>query len=518
MRKGEKKAGKQKLKGRYVFCTVTVLILIIIYSIVICCIGRYYKLNIILNGTTDINTVKVECSSDSIVRVKSISEGNVTGVINTLDIELESTGFGDVDVNVIYDDIYDSDYDDNGQMKSEHIVQHKNCENSFHVTISGLIYNRSMDNYSGMWTIQLFAAVLMIILIITFSISFYEKAKNGDFTYSTVALGGMIFFMLVTIILSVNDILVSHDYNNFLGLWNILYSLSNVSLVFAFATSIPLILFCLLVSISNIILVRREGFHPLNLLGVILGLSVIGGIVALYFVTNDIYSYPEIEREIMNVVSPIISFCFCYLECLLVSTIFCGVASVRYIIKTPMDYIIILGCAIMSDGTPTPILRSRIDRAVSFEKEQYEKWDKHAKFVPSGGQGSDEVVSEAECMKRYLMDQGIPEERILKEDKSVNTYQNMAFSKKVIEADSGDLSKAQIAFSTTNYHVFRGYTLAEKLGIKVKGISAKTKLYFFPNAFLREFIGLLFEQKKRHLFFMISGVLFFTGLYYVLNY
>ena len=210
--------------------------------------------------------------------------------------------------------------------------------------------------------------------------------------------------------------------------------------------------------------------------------SVIGGIVALYFVTNDIYSYPEIEREIMNVVSPIISFCFCYLECLLVSTIFCGVAS------------------------------------VSFEKEQYEKWDKHAKFVPSGGQGSDEVVSEAECMKCYLMDQGIPEERILKEDKSVNTYQNMAFSKKVIEADSGDLSKAQIAFSTTNYHVFRGYTLAEKLGIKVKGISAKTKLYFFPNAFLREFIGLLFEQKKRHLFFMISGVLFFTGLYYVLNY
>ena len=72
-------------------------------------------------------------------------------------------------------------------------------------------------------------------------------------------------------------------------------------------------MFCLLVSISNIILVRREGFHPLNLLGVILGLSVIGGIVALYFVTNDIYSYPEIEREIMNVVSPIISFCFCYL-------------------------------------------------------------------------------------------------------------------------------------------------------------------------------------------------------------
>ena len=49
-----------------------------------------------------------------------------------------------------------------------------------------------------------------------------------------------------------------------------------------------------------------------------------------------------------------------------------------------------------------------------------------------------------------------------------------------------------------------GYILAKKIGMKVRGLSAKTKLYFFPNAFLREFIGLLWDQRKKHLIFLRS--------------
>ena len=68
--------------------------------------------------------------------------------------------------------------------------------------------------------------------------------------------------------------------------------------------------------------------------------------------------------------------------------------------------------------------------------------------------------------------------------------------KKIIEGDAEDISKTNIAFSTTNYHVLRGYTLAQRLGMKVSGLSTKTKKYFYPNAFLREFVGLLVEQKN----------------------
>ena len=107
---------------------------------------------------------------------------------------------------------------------------------------------------------------------------------------------------------------------------------------------------------------------------------------------------------------------------------------------------------------------------------------------------------------------------IIKEDKSVNTFQNMLFSKRVIEKDCGDTDGVNIAFSTTNYHVFRGYTLAKKVGMKVKGLSAKTKLYFFPNAFIREFIGLIWEQKLRHLLFALFIVASLTTLYLFIFY
>lgn len=118
-------------------------------------------------------------------------------------------------------------------------------------------------------------------------------------------------------------------------------------------------------------------------------------------------------------------------------------------------------------------------------------------------------------MKRCLVELGVPGERIVKEDKSVNTFRNMAFSKKAIERDCGSES-CNIGFSTTNYHVFRGYTLAEKLGMRVKGLSAKTKLYFFPNAFIREFIGLLVDQLWRHLSFIGAMILLLIAIAWIM--
>ena len=91
----------------------------------------------------------------------------------------------------------------------------------------------------------------------------------------------------------------------------------------------------------------------------------------------------------------------------------------------------------------------------------------------------------------------------------------MAFSKKLIEQDSETLDNVKIGFSTTNYHVFRGYTLAQKVGMTVKGLSAKTKLYFFPNAFVREFIGLLWEKKLYHLIYatlLVGAMVLFSLL------
>ncbi len=122
-----------------------------------------------------------------------------------------------------------------------------------------------------------------------------------------------------------------------------------------------------------------------------------------------------------------------------------------------------------------------MDAAIRFERAQFAANGKHAKFVPSGGQGSDEVISESEAMKRYLLEQGYPEEQIIKEDKSVNTDQNICFSREKIMADAADPETVRAGVATTNYHIFRAYILAAKYRLDAQGITAKTKWYFYPK-------------------------------------
>lgn len=76
-------------------------------------------------------------------------------------------------------------------------------------------------------------------------------------------------------------------------------------------------------------------------------------------------------------------------------------------------------------------------------------------------------------MKRYLLEQGIPEEQIMPETSSANTLENMKFSKALISDSS-----AKVAFSTTNYHVFRSGIFANQAGLKAEGMGSKTKWYF----------------------------------------
>ena len=97
-------------------------------------------------------------------------------------------------------------------------------------------------------------------------------------------------------------------------------------------------------------------------------------------------------------------------------------------------------------------------------------------------------------MKQYLISQGIPEHQIIEEDQSSSTLENMKFSKeKILETGSA----GTIAFATTNYHVFRSGLCARRVKMRALGIGAKTKWYFWPNAWVREFVGLLTEHRGK---------------------
>ena len=372
------------------------------------------------------------------------------------------------------------------------------------VNRAGSILDRSYGglNFNG-YRIVLWSILVLLFLIFTVMLrTFFDYRRQGEFSYAMVACGGIAIFSLALLALTAYKLL-NNGIASFSAYVNLVYGVGELLLLgllpFMLASSVFL-------AVSNFWLLRHEGFRPVNGLGIAFAISCLVGTAFTIF-----YSYLPGAYHLPETLRRALMYMQCYFECMFLSTAACAFLAARY--KPPLDRddIIILGCAIRRDGSLTPLLRTRVDSALAFEKEQYETTGKHARFIPSGGQGADECVSEGEAMERYLREQGVPDERIAREDKSVNTLQNMAFSKRVIE-EHGGLEGRRIAFATTNYHVFRGYVLSRKCGFTAKGISARTKTYFYPNAYLREFIGLLYDQKYRHLAYIVTTVLCFLLL------
>lgn len=509
---------KKKLKPRYIVFFTVSLTLIAAYAVYLIIVGSTYSVPIVSLGRVDSSSIDIKMSDDNIVEVVKINEPQrFSDGANSVFIDLHSINSGKVTLTLHYQEDLSAAGDEYNIIKETQnsFINQQEKEIKLNVLPSGFIYDETNDSFNGLWMLWLLVSAISVLLIVTLIIALKERVKNGDFSYSMITLCGLIIFLTLSVFLSSIFVLVfDRDYLSFISLKNFVEVLFDSGKIFIIITIAPLLIFAFLLSLSNIVLVRREGFSPRNLLGVLLGLAIIAGIVIMYILGRSSNTENNLQHYLTTVLNTAFSYIFCYFECMLIASAFCAFLSKRFKVNDPMDYIIILGCSIRPDGSPTPLLQARIDRAISFDNEQYEKHNHRAKFVASGGQGSDEIISEAECMKRYLVDNGVPENKIIKEDKSVNTYQNLAFSKKIIEEDCGDIDKVNVAFSTTNYHIFRGYTIAKKLKFKVSGLSAKTKYYFYPNAFLREFIGLLWEKKYVHLIF-VGAIAFFFAIFYL---
>lgn len=173
--------------------------------------------------------------------------------------------------------------------------------------------------------------------------------------------------------------------------------------------------------------------------------------------------------------------------------------------KANKEYAIILGSGLLDGDTVSPLLASRIMAAVGFKRMQFKKYRKSMKLIMSGGQGKDESLPESLAMKTYAIKQGIPEKDILVETKSKNTYENMLFSKKIIESNGFDVDKG--IFATNDYHVFRAAGFAHLVGLNIDGIGSKTSKYFLPNALIREYIAILKNHKIFHITMMIIIVI-----------
>ena len=165
---------------------------------------------------------------------------------------------------------------------------------------------------------------------------------------------------------------------------------------------------------------------------------------------------------------------FCTVEALILS-------QYRARAESGADYCIILGAQWRETG-PSGVLKKRLDKAI-----EYLENSPGTMVIVSGGQGGNEPMAEAAGMRQYLIDAGIGEERILVEDKSASTYENLAFSGEFL-----DKAQDRVVIVTNNFHVFRALGIAKKQGYaKAEGLAADSTLGMGPNNLLREFFGVI---------------------------
>ena len=322
------------------------------------------------------------------------------------------------------------------------------------------LLSRDAERHAPLVSALLAAFILAVIAQLL--AAFFGQLRYNPYSYNTIFYMGFALFLLALLILQIRLtlLLLLRPESHWTG--EILHLLVGSAKTYILLSAPFLTAFSLALCVSNISLIRHEGKRLVNVLGIILSFLLMGGLVFLFLFD---YAVSGSQREVMrhDLITNLFAAGYLYFECMLLGIIIADVIVSRYEPEPDKDFIIILGCGIRKDGTPSPLLRGRIERALAFAEKQKALTGKEAVFVTSGGQGPDEPISESASMKRWLLEQGVPEERIIEEDRSTNTRENMLFSrKKIRERDP----EGKVAFSTTNYHVFRSGLYARRVKMR----------------------------------------------------
>ena len=323
--------------------------------------------------------------------------------------------------------------------------------------------------------------------------AFFRQLRYNPYSYNTILYPGFALFALFLFIthatVTVRCYQNPGEYRSVQMLFTLVHSAKNYMLM-----TMPLLLvFSIALLISNISLIRHEGPRFVNILGMLLAFMIMAG--AALIAVLDVHSALTGKGSLAeNLVVNILAAFYLYFECMIIGSIIADVLAASYVPDPDKDWLIVLGCGLKRDGTPTPLLKGRLDLALDFYRRQQRETGKPARFIVSGGQGADEVQSEAASMRDYLLSQGIADDNIVMEDRSTDTAENMRFSRqKIMDAGGG----GEVAFFTTNYHVFRAGLKARRVKLRALGAGAPTKWYFWPNAAVREFVGLLTEHRLK---------------------
>lgn len=306
-----------------------------------------------------------------------------------------------------------------------------------------------------------------IIFLILFGISFIrEKRRFKNAVYLLCAILNMGFYSVILMI----------------GTQNTMLNLLVVALALC-VMPIGIVVTSILFIAAGIITIKREGFRIPNLLALAFGIGIWTPLILFCLLeVSHLMSKWFIGITYFSMIV-VLYIGFTFVALLIYSSLYCILPKGKN-----YDYIIIHGAGLLDSERVSPLLAKRIDKGI----EAFKRFNGKAKIIVSGGKGADEKISEAEAMKRYLLEKNIDEKNIICEDKSTTTLENLKYSKKIMDNEKKNY---KCIFVTNNYHVFRTGLFAKKINLKAEGLGCKTALYYLPSAFIREYIAIMWSMK-----------------------
>ncbi|MFJ8308482.1 MULTISPECIES: YdcF family protein [unclassified Streptomyces] len=249
---------------------------------------------------------------------------------------------------------------------------------------------------------------------------------------------------------------------------------------------------------NGVKMIRKEGRSPANLLSFLAGLGIFGLIALLLAAAaSGSRTLGAIAATLLLIVGYVSFLFFCFI----------GYAFLygRLQPRRNVDYVVVLGSGLIGGSRVPPLLASRLERGRRVYESQVALGNRPL-LITSGGQGPDENLPESHAMADYLTSRGFPDDRILREDRSRTTEENLRYSAALMSAGSPGYTCVIV---TNNFHAFRAALTARRTGVNGQVVGAATAAYFWPSATIREFAAVFLAHKGVN--FTVCAVLAVLG-------
>ncbi|MFH8657912.1 YdcF family protein [Streptomyces afghaniensis] len=261
---------------------------------------------------------------------------------------------------------------------------------------------------------------------------------------------------------------------------------------------LPFVLALFLIA-NGVMMVRREGRSLANLLSLAAGAGI------LLFVTLKALA-DRTRWDRLDTPLDAVGFVLGYVSLLFVCFLLYSFVYGRIRHRRAVDFVVVLGSGLIGGSRVPPLLAGRLDRGrAAFDAERAK--GRETMLLTSGGQGPDEDLPEARAMADYLIASGVPADRILIEDKSRTTQENLRFSKTLMQDRKTDYRALVV---TNNFHVMRAAQIARKEKVAAQVIGSPTARYFWPSATIREFVAVFLSHRVLNI--GICALLAVTGM------